>query len=264
MAERRGLGDTDSEMIMGRRRAVAAAATALAGVVVSCGGAQATRTPEHAAEAHSRTHAENPHDEGLSATEDLMREHGVLERIFLVYDDVARRARTAQGFDPSLLGRAARLVRTFAEDYHERAEERFVFPVVRRLPTLALTVEVLRNQHARGRAVTDAILSAAAQGPAGGSEGMTALVALCEGFTRMYRPHAAREDTVIFPALRASITRHELEELGERMEEAEHASVGEGGFEHAVGEVAQIESALGLADLAQFTAPAPGVAFTAR
>ena len=37
------------------------------------------------------------------------------------------------------------------------------------------------------------------------------------------------------------------------MEEAEHTTVGEGGFEHAVSEVEEIEGWLGIADLAQWT-----------
>jgi hemerythrin-like domain-containing protein len=235
----------DADTRTARRRALLLfGGAAAAGTIAACGGAQSARG---GGEAHGG-------DEGISATEDLMREHGVLRRIFLAYDEAARRLRATEALDPTALHRAARLVRTFAEDYHERGEERWVFPVLQRAAATAHLVEVLAAQHQRGRVITDEILRLTASGAAPDGAGATRLAALCESFTRMYRPHAAREDTVVFPALRASLGRHEFHELGERMEEAEHATVGEGGFERAVAEVAEIERALGIADLARFTA----------
>jgi hemerythrin-like domain-containing protein len=72
-------------------------------------------------------------------------------------------------------------------------------------------------------------------------------------FERMYRPHAAREDTVVFPAFRDVIGGKGYHELGEQFEEEEHKRFGEHGFENVVAEVARLEAALGIADLARFT-----------
>jgi hypothetical protein len=69
----------------------------------------------------------------------------------------------------------------------------------------------------------------------------------------MYRPHAAREDTVLFPAFREVVGGAAYRELGEQFEHQEHARFGEHGFENAVAEVARLEGALGIGDLAQFT-----------
>lgn len=193
----------------------------------------------------------------LPATEDLMREHGLLRRIFGVYDEVARRARSGEAFDPSVVARAARIMRAFGEDYHERAEERWVFPVVRRDASRAALVDTLRAQHDRGRAVTDAIAGLAAQGPAPRSEAAAQLASQCEAFNRMYRAHAAIEDTVVFPALRGALSRKAFHEVGERMEDAEHSMLGERGFERSLAEVAGLERALGLDDLARLTPAAP-------
>jgi hypothetical protein len=73
-------------------------------------------------------------------------------------------------------------------------------------------------------------------------------------FVRMYAPHAAREDTVLFPAFRGVIGGSAYRELGEQFEDQEHARFGEHGFENAVAEVAQLEKRLGIDDLAAFTA----------
>ena len=69
----------------------------------------------------------------------------------------------------------------------------------------------------------------------------------------MYRPHEAREDTVLFPAIRSLMTAKEFDELGDQFEEKEHKLFGEHGFEDIVAQVAEIEKKLGIYDLAQFT-----------
>jgi hemerythrin-like domain-containing protein len=79
------------------------------------------------------------------------------------------------------------------------------------------------------------------------------LMAALRLFARMYRPHAAREDTVLFPALRSVVSAHEYDALGEEFEEKEHKLFGEDGFEKVVAEVAGLEKQLGLNDLASFT-----------
>jgi hemerythrin superfamily protein len=72
---------------------------------------------------------------------------------------------------------------------------------------------------------------------------------------RMYRPHAAREDTIVFPAWKDILSEEQLDEMGEKFEQIEHQQFGEDGFENAVRQIASIEAELGLADLSQFTAP---------
>ena len=70
---------------------------------------------------------------------------------------------------------------------------------------------------------------------------------------RMYAPREAREDTVLFPALRGVVSKHEFAALGEDFDKREHQLFGEDGFEKMVGQVAAIEETLGIQDLAQFT-----------
>jgi hemerythrin-like domain-containing protein len=69
----------------------------------------------------------------------------------------------------------------------------------------------------------------------------------------MYRPHESREDTVLFPAFRKIVSRHEYDSLGEEFEKNEHKLFGEDGFESMVGKVAGIEKSLGIYELSQFT-----------
>ncbi|HXX29549.1 MAG TPA: hemerythrin domain-containing protein [Myxococcaceae bacterium] len=182
--------------------------------------------------------------------EDLMQEHGVLERLLLVYDESARRIEHGRPLELAVLTSAGGLIRRFVEDYHEKLEERFVFPRLEAARREVSLVAVLRRQHQRGRELTEQVL-ALARGP----KATPQLTQLLRDFERMYRPHAAREDTVLFPAFRTVVGGRAYRELGDQFEDEEHARFGEHGFENVVGEVAQLEARLGIGDLARFTPP---------
>jgi hemerythrin-like domain-containing protein len=47
---------------------------------------------------------------------------------------------------------------------------------------------------------------------------------LLHRFTRMYEPHEAREDTVLFPALRRIVSKQEYGALGEDFERKERST----------------------------------------
>lgn len=221
------------------RGAVSAAGLALAG----CERARATRALSVQRVAQGDGKAE------VTPGEDLMQEHGVLERLLLIYDDAARRIESNEPFDLAVVGSAAGIIRRFVEDYHEQQEEQFVFPRLQTAHREVDLVAVLRRQHHRGREVTDDIVRRA------GAAATPELAHVLRGFARMYRPHAARENTVLFPAFRDVVGRAGYRELGDQFEDREHEIFGEHGFENTVTEVARLETALGIADLSRFTAP---------
>jgi hemerythrin-like domain-containing protein len=188
----------------------------------------------------------------VTPTEDLMREHGVLRRVLLIYEECGRRLISGSGFDPAPLRDAAGIIRQFIEEYHERQEEDDIFPRFERAGLLTDLVGVLRQQHQAGRRLTSVILAQAGQAGSDTRAGQQLLQAMAL-FTRMYRPHAAREDTVLFPALRSIMTAEAFAELGERFEDREHRLFGPSGFATILGQVAGIERTLGIGDLADFT-----------
>ena len=202
-----------------------------------------------AGSAGARDASEGGHEEAeVTPGEDLMQEHGVLERILLIYDEAARRIDQGGPFDAAPIASAAAIIRRFVEDYHEKLEEKFVFPRLEAARREAELTAVLRQQHKRGRELTDEVLRLVRAGTASPQLAQT-----LRSFERMYRPHAAREETVLLPAFRR-VVGGGYRELGAEFEEQEHQLFGEGGFEKTVAEVASIEAALGIGDLAKFTA----------
>jgi hemerythrin-like domain-containing protein len=189
----------------------------------------------------------------VSPVEDLMREHGALNRILLIYDEASRRIQARAEIDPSLLSQAAKLIRDFIEGYHEKLEEEHVFPRLRKAGHLASTVDVLAAQHAAGRKLTLKIIALSTTAHFKERSDTQALAAALLDFNRMYRPHEAREDTVVFPAFKKAVTDREYSRLGEQFENKEHQLFGREGFERVVTEISRIEKALGIYDLSIFT-----------
>ncbi len=80
-----------------------------------------------------------------------MREHGVLNRILLIFEEGLRRKES--DLSPDVFHKPALLVRKFVEDYHEKLEENFIFPEFEKKKRLLDLVKVLREQHEAGRRV---------------------------------------------------------------------------------------------------------------
>ncbi|HZI46313.1 MAG TPA: hemerythrin domain-containing protein [Pyrinomonadaceae bacterium] len=194
----------------------------------------------------------------VTATEDLMREHGVLRRALLVYTAAATKLHSnPSSIPPDALQKTAKLFRAFGEEYHEKKlEEAYIFPAVKQAGGEAATYpDILVTQHNRGREITDYIINVTQNAKLGANaEGLAKAL---DAFVLMYRNHAAREDTIIFPAWKQTLTDKQLDEMNDKFEDIEHEQFGEDGFEDAVKQISAIESSLGLADITQFTAPPP-------
>jgi hemerythrin-like domain-containing protein len=207
------------------------------------------------AQAKSRENEKEKKGEEVSPPEDLMREHGVLRRILLIYEDIQGRLTSGKEFPPETVSSAAGIIRGFVEDYHEKLEEDYLFPRFEKAGKLADLVKVLKEQHKAGRRLTEHIKESAVAVILKDAPKRKEFAETLHLFVRMYRPHAAREDTILFPALRTIVSEKEFDSLGEEFEEKEEKLFGEGGFEKIVAQVAELEKSLGIYDISQFTPP---------
>src|SRR4051812_16019944 len=94
-----------------RRDFVRISATTSAGVLVAGLGSIAV-----AGENDERQSKGAVGDEGVSPPEDLMREHGVLKRLLLVFGESVSRIEGKQDMPVEALRDAAQLIRSFVED----------------------------------------------------------------------------------------------------------------------------------------------------
>lgn len=193
-------------------------------------------------------------DEGqkVSPPEDLMQEHGLLNRVLLIYDNCRTHLINKENFPKEALLNSANIIRTFVEDYHEKQEENYLFPRFQKANQLTDLVKVLLQQHQAGRRLTDQIMQLTKLQTATDAENQKLIQSLTN-FNTMYRPHEAREDTILFPAFRKIVSKNEYDSLGEEFEKNEQKLFGKGGFETMVSKVEAIEKSLNIYDLSQFT-----------
>jgi hemerythrin-like domain-containing protein len=234
------------------RREMLRSTTALAAAAVAVG------APGSLLVLPAMAKSENKEPE-VTATEDLMREHGVIRRALLVYlETVPKLRQNPEGIDPEGLRQTAKLFRTFGEDYHEKMlEEQHIFPLIRKQGgVLEHYADVLTAQHNRGREITDYVL-AVTNGSKLKAANAEPLARVFESFVLMYQNHAAREDTIIFPAWKKNFSNKRLDEISDQFEEIEHKMFGKDGFDDAEKKITDIEKMFGFSDLAQFTPPPP-------
>jgi hemerythrin-like domain-containing protein len=154
---------------------------------------------------------------------------------------------------PEPLADAAKLIRSFVEDYHEKLEEDYLFPRFKKANKLVDLVDVLLQQHQAGRRLTEVTMRFSTNNSLKNPDERRQLADSMRQFIRMYSPHEAREDTVLFPAFRGIVSAHEFDSLGEDFEKKEDELFGDDGFFKVVDRVAEIEKKLGIYELAQFT-----------
>lgn len=227
-----------------RRTAIVAGAGALLFPTVALGAKQGT----------------GPGDEKpAGVVEYLMRQHGILRRALLIYTEIVPKLRThPDRVDAGALNWTAQLFRRFVQDHHERRlEEPFIFPEIKKVGgTAAGYIDVLLEQHRRGREIIDYIMAVTQSGKLKMNDS-DKLARVLSTFVRMFQNHTAREDTVVFPAWETAITSQELRALGDKFEHIEKHQLGSDGFEKIAAEMGHIEQRLGLLNLAQFTAAPP-------
>lgn len=199
---------------------------------------------------------DNKHETVISPTEDLMREHGVLHRILLIYKDIISRLKVEKPYDHYLIYDATlnstNIAKAFIEEYHQMLEQQYIFPRFLQNHQYEQLIQTLLKQHNSARCLTNIILQLLATF-ADSSLQSYQLADLLLEYISMYEPHSAREDTVVFPAFHYLVSEETFEKLGEKFEEIEEQQFGVNGFQNIVQQIAHIEQALGIYDLSQYT-----------
>lgn len=101
----------------GRRAVLASAGGLAAGAAAASGGWALSASP-----------AAPPDPAVIPPDDDLMREHGVLKRVLLCYQEMTARIQGGGPLDAQDLHDAALVIHDYIEGFHEGLEEGYVFP----------------------------------------------------------------------------------------------------------------------------------------
>lgn len=169
----------------------------------------------------------------VTPVEDLMKEHSSLRRLMAVY----RKCLDRRDPDLGILKESARIIKSMVHDFHEKMEEEFIFPALKKRRILVDLVDVLDSQHRLVRPLTDTIIE---------SDDSSKVLSAVSDFLDIYTAHGTREDTELFPVWRRTMSAGEYAMVGEKFRFREREQFGDSGFEFLMAEIAGLEKRIGV------------------
>jgi len=219
--------------------------------LIATTGALLLATPALAQHRRQATPKTKATEGGITATERLMRDSGVLLRILSIYEAGARRLGGGEDIEPVIFVQAAETMRDFVHGYHEKQEDEQVFPRFKKAGRMVELVDVLMAQHASGRKLTATILERAPKSATKAER--QSMIDAMQASIVLYRPHVARELTDVLPTLRTLVTPNEFDDLSAALDKDETETLGKEGFDKMAKKVEALEKRIGINDLSVFT-----------
>lgn len=162
----------------------------------------------------------------MKATEVLVEEHRVIERVLNSLEAAVNRLESGQSVPAEVFLTAVDFIRDFADGCHHRKEEGVLFNSMEAngLPDIGCPLGVMLAEHALGRQYNLALLSAAREVQNGNLAATERIIESSRSYIALLRQHIRKEDTHLFPFANAIIPAEQHDRLWadfERIEEAE-------------------------------------------
>jgi hemerythrin-like domain-containing protein len=166
----------------------------------------------------------------VEATQILMAEHRVIERVIASLERQAGRLAAGQAVRPGFFLDAAGFIKGFADGCHHRKEEGVLFEAMvdAGLPRPAGPIGVMLAEHEQGRALTRGMRAAAERLAAGEAAAAGDVVTNARGYAALLRQHIQKEDGILFPMADQVIPAGQHTGVAEAFERVEHEETGEG------------------------------------
>ncbi|MBN2387331.1 MAG: hemerythrin domain-containing protein [Anaerolineales bacterium] len=158
----------------------------------------------------------------MYATQILMEEHRVIERVLAALQTAAERVAQGQEMRPAFFINAALFIRNYADGSHHRKEEGILFVAMNKagIPTSGGPIGVMLAEHEQGRAFTSALNDAAQKWEAGDLSARSAVVQNAFGYVALLQQHIQKEDRVLFPMADRAIPPDQQEQVNTDFEQA--------------------------------------------
>lgn len=184
----------------------------------------------------------------MKATEILMAEHRVIERVIAAIEAGANRVEGGGDIKPAFFLDAAEFITGFADGCHHKKEEGVLFRAITEsgVAEKGGPVGVMLAEHEQGRQFTRGMRAAAERLSAGDLAAREALVANARGYAALLRQHILKEDHILFPLADRVIPPEQYEAVAEGFEHVEHEETGEGVHEKYLALAEKLEFQAGL------------------
>ncbi len=166
----------------------------------------------------------------MKATEVLMEEHRVIERVLTSLEKAASNLSEGRAVRPGFFTDAAEFIKGFADGCHHVKEENVLFEAIVQagLPREVGPVAVMLTEHEQGRAYTRGMRTAAERLAGGDFLARGDVVRNALGYVSLLRQHIQKEDGVLFPMADQMIPAAQHAAVWDGFEHVEHQETGEG------------------------------------
>ena len=166
----------------------------------------------------------------MKATEILMDEHRVIERVLSTLEAATLAAEQGKNVCPGFFIEAADFIRGFADGCHHRKEENVLFKTMGAygVPEQGGPIGVMLSEHERGREFTRAMRAGAEKWQAGDETGRLQALQAAQEYVTLLHHHIVKENNVLFPMADRLIPLDAHAQVFEDFERVEHEETGEG------------------------------------
>jgi len=182
----------------------------------------------------------------MKATDILMEEHRVIERVIASLDIAVKRLSAGETVPVDFFLKAADFIKGFADGCHHKKEEGvlFVALVENGMSKESGPVAMMLAEHEEGRRFTRAMREGAEQMQAGDLTVISRVTENALGYVHLLRQHIQKEDRILFPMAERTIPAAQHQQLTEAFEKIEGQETGAGIHEKYLGVAAELEEAV--------------------
>lgn len=139
--------------------------------------------------------------EFAKASEELMQEHRLIERVLDALEAAARHLESGQAVRPEFFLDAATFIAGFADGCHHKKEEGVLFGAMidSGIPATDGPIDMFLDEHVQGRILTGAMRVAARRLQAGDASARPAIISNARRYVALLRDHIVKEDEMLFP-----------------------------------------------------------------
>jgi hemerythrin-like domain-containing protein len=166
----------------------------------------------------------------MEATEILMSEHRVIERVIGSLEQASARLERGEAVRPGFFVDASQFVAGFADGCHHRKEEGVLFKAMEAsgMPADSGPIAVMLMEHEQGRQYNRGMRAAAERLAAGDASARADILSNAHGYAALLRQHIQKEDHILFPMADQVISPAAQAQVAEGFEHVEHEDTGEG------------------------------------
>lgn len=165
----------------------------------------------------------------MKATNILMEEHRVIERVLNSLEMAADRSDRGEKVPPNFFLEVTEFIRGFADGCHHKKEEDVLIEamIASGMPRDEGPIAYVLAEHVQGRALTLQMRKAAQEMEQGSESSRQDLIQSARAYVSLLRNHIVKEDSRFFPMAEHVISPAKQEKVSEDFERIEHEEMGE-------------------------------------